>query len=303
MDYFIYTVLAWPLVALTKATGDYALSLLLFLVALRITFSLFDYMRTKSMIRSKLARPYVAKIKDKFLGKDAKSFENATLEVFKVTKTSQWSKFVPYLIEYPLILLVYRMIVHPVQVFFPNMVSHLDTMCETGGISGVFSEMSLIHKIQESPSLFSGFDTTGIDAFNTKLFGVIDLYQPAAWGNISLVFPVLIMAFFVFKTVQVLLPAIQGKKTFKEVGIGAGLMFVFGCLISSSVFVSPVFTYVYLLVFLVVGGISMWFWDRIMAKRMKDWLVRTDAECKTILQSYGVEDMVEVLSRDVTEKM
>ena len=81
----IITILGAPLRLLYSIIPNYAACLLLYLLIVRLLYIVFDYFRANQKVKVMLAKPFVAKIKDKFLGREGHAFEDATMEIFKTT--------------------------------------------------------------------------------------------------------------------------------------------------------------------------------------------------------------------------
>lgn len=299
MKDFINSVFAKPLLWLTEWTGDYALSVLFYLLLARLCFLIFDYTKTTAKLRTSLAKPFVFKIKEKYLGKDSEKFEKATLEVFNVTKTSQFTKAAPILIEYPMMIAMFYVLYHPVSVLFPALRDKIPELSKLANAirPGVTDEINIMNAVRLHPDAFveKGFDITAIQGVNTSLFGKVDLFSSAALNDLSIILPIALLAYFAYGLFRMLLPVFQKKQPFKSVALMFGIYAFISLSLVVSAFKLPLIFYLYFIIFLGIGIPVNKIMDTMVAKKKKEWVIHANRECQDILKKYEIEEYVSAI--------
>ena len=265
---------------------------------------IFDYTRTLQKAKSLLAKPYLFKIKEKFLGREGSNFENATMEIFKATGSNYFSTALPVLIEYPIIIGLFFSLYHPISVLFPSLRASIPAMSEiSAGIAkGPFEEINIIMALRKSPASFSEFSISKLQAMNSSFFG-IDILKTAEWGNITMILPLIAIAYYLFVIVKLLIPVFKKEKKLREIAIFLALYIIVGCSITASAFSLPLVFYCYLLVFIPISSISNKVVNNIVVKTKKPWVEKQNKVCQEILKKYGIEEYVSALKEDTSGEM
>lgn len=292
----IITILGAPLRLLYSIIPNYAACLLLYLLIVRLLYIVFDYFRANQKVKVMLAKPFVAKIKDKFLGREGHAFEDATMEIFKTTGSNYFSTALPILFEYPVIIGLFFTVYHPISSLFPAMMKHIPAM-ETVAeriCTSTFSEINIIRAVQYSPEAFTGFNISGIQNIHSSILGV-NLFDTAKWTNITVALPILTMVYYLFVIIKMLVPVFKKEKKLRSVAPVLALYILVAFSICCCAFSMPLIFYCYLFIFLVIGSLANKIIDRIVYKRKKDWVKSKNRECQEILKKYGVEEYVSAI--------
>ncbi len=299
MKDFLFNILGAPIRGLYSLIGDYALAMLVFLISIRIVCIIFDYYMTSQSMRMKIAAPFMAKLKQKFLGKDSDKFMNASMEVLKTTGASHMGKFVPFFFEYPILVFIGYVIYHPISVLFPAFKSSIPVLSEIASkyeTSG-FQEFNIINAIKTHPEAFDK-DVLSIGYLNTKIFSAIDLTKPASFKSFGFIVPLLIIGFYIFNIIKLLIPVFKREKTLKSVGLMLGVYVFVAIILSTTIFSQPQMLYLYLMIFLIIGAFSSKIIDSYIFRTKKQWIKEKNEQCKEILKKYEVEESVSALKEE-----
>lgn len=278
---------------------NFAVSMILYLLLMRLIMIFFDYTRGVQKAKSLLAKPYLFKIKEKFLGREGNNFENATMEIFKATKSNYISSALPVFIEYPIIIGLFFSLYHPISVLFPKLRDSIPEMAKIAeGIShGNIQELNIVSAVRKSPEAFSVFDISGIKSVNSSFCG-IDIFETARFGDITMILPLIAIAYYLFVIIKLLVPVFKKQKKLREVALFLALYIIVGCSITASAFSLPLVFYCYLLIFIPIGSLSNKLVTSFIVKTKKPWVERQNKVCQEILKKYGIEEYVSALRED-----
>lgn len=278
---------------------NFAISLLLYLLIMRFITLIFDYEREIQKTRTLLAKPFLFKIKEKFLGREGDNFANATMEVFKATKYNYFTTTILFFIEYPLLLGIFFTLYHPISVLFPTLRNFIPEMSEiaSGVVTGGIEEINIIKAIRISPELFADFDISGILSMKTSILG-IDVLETAKWGEITMILPVLTVLYYLYVIFRTILPVIKKERKLKDVVVMLALYIIIGCSITASSFSLPLVFYCYLVICIPVGVIANKIISHIVAKRKLPWIKEQNAVCQEILKKYEIEEYVSAIKEE-----
>lgn len=293
---FIYYLLGAPLRGLNSVINNYAICMIIYLLLFRILYIFFDYFMACQKVRVLTAKPFLFKIKEKFLGREGNNFEDATLEIFKATGSNYFSTVIPILFEYPVIFGLFFTLYHPISVLFPSLRNVIPAMEDAAEkiVSGSFGEINIINAVKSSPEAFSGFDISGILKIQSS-FWAFDIFKTASLKDITVVLPMLTVAFYLFSIIKLLIPVFKKEKKLRSVAFMLALYIIIGASITASAFSLPLVFYLYLFTFIVVGSISHKIIDAIVSKKRKDWVISTNKKCQDILRKYEIEDYVSAI--------
>ena len=239
--------------------------------------------------------PFSSKIKEKFLGKDGEKFQNASLEVFKVTKTSYLGRIVPMITYIIAISFIYYVISHPISLIFPQYIDIMPQLQEVANtVEGAgIQEFGIINALRINPGAFSGIsaDLTPIVQFNTSWLG-IDIMLPVNLKSFGVILPILITAYFLYVIAKMVIPVIKKKVELSKIGFKLALFIFCAFLSIGSTFTSSIIIHIYFLIVLGFGLFTNPFFNKLLTKKMKPWIIETNGKCQEILKKYGIEDEV-----------
>ena len=291
----ISQLLGTPLVSLYGAIGNFTVAIILYLLIMRVIMVVVDYFTIKSTIHSRLSSPFSKKIKEKFIGKDGEKFTNASMELFKLTKTSYLGRIVPYIIYIPYIALIFNLINSPISLFFPQYSTYLPQMQEIALTvnSGYMQEFGIIRALRENPSAFTslGVDIAPLQNFNTGIFG-LDVIEPVKLNSLGVILPILIAAYYIYKIVKLLIPVVKKQVSLSKVGFSLGLNIFLGFSIAGTAFTMNAVYHLYFIIFFGLGLFVHWIINKMLTKIMKPWIIETNTKCQELLKKYGIEDSV-----------
>lgn len=260
---------------------------------------LFDYNRGISQTRKLLAKPFLFKIKEKFLGREGENFEKASMEVFKATKYNYLTTSLPFIVEYPVILGLFFTLYHPISILFPELRSSLPALSEiaSGITNNRFSEIGIIEAVRQSPEAFGNFDISGIINMRSSIFG-IDILHTAKMGNITMALPIITVLYYLFIIVKLLIPVFKKQKKLRNIALQLALYIFVGISIAASSFSLPLVFYCYLVIFIILSSITNRLINKFIIKTKKPWVVEQNAVCQEILKKYGITEYVSALKDD-----
>lgn len=260
---------------------------------------LFDYNRGISQTRKLLAKPFLFKIKEKFLGREGENFEKASMEVFKATKYNYLTTSLPFIIEYPVILGLFFTLYHPISILFPELRSFLPALSEiaSGITNNRFSEIGIIEAVRQSPEVFGNFDISGIINMRSSIFG-IDILHTAKMGDITMALPIITVLYYLFIIVKLLIPVFKKQKKLRNIALQLALYIFVGISIAASSFSLPLVFYCYLVIFIILSSITNRLINKFIIKTKKPWVVEQNTVCQEILKKYGITEYVSALKDD-----
>ena len=162
----IGTFLAW----LDSLTGNYMLVLLIFAFLLEILFLPFGILQQKNSIKQAKLRPKEMAIRKKYAGRNDRVTQQKVAteiqELYKSEGYNQLAGCLPMLLQLPIILILYRVIVQPlsyvVQLGSDTITKIKEFLISTGDIANAnIQEIGLLTKIKE----------LGIGAFSAETIG------------------------------------------------------------------------------------------------------------------------------------
>jgi len=92
-------------------TGDYAYSIILFAVAIKLSLLYFTHQQYKSMKDMQMIQPEMKKLQEKYKG-DPETLNKKMLELWKIHKVNPLSGCLPLIIQMPIIYALYRTFDH-----------------------------------------------------------------------------------------------------------------------------------------------------------------------------------------------
>lgn len=270
---------------------------------MRLFTLIFDYGRGIQQTRTLLAKPYLFKIKEKFLGREGDSFANATMEIFKATKYNYFAGTILFFIEYPIIIGVFFTLYHPISILFPTLRNFIPEMSEiaSGVVTGGVEEINIIRAIRISPELFADFDISGIVSLKSSIFGM-DVLDMAKVGDITMILPILAAIYYIYVIVRTIIPVIKKDKKLKDVVVMLALYIIIGCSIIASSFSLPLVFYCYLMIYIPIGMVATKVINKILIKTKKPWVKEKNKVCQEILKKYGIEEYVSALKEENKEE-
>ena len=294
---FISDIVGKPLEWINSLTGNFALSVVLFLVLCKFLLSFLTYFKSTKVVRTQLAKPFLFKIKEKFLGKDNEKFQNGSLKIFSLTKTSQFSTTWPTIVELFFLFPILTVLYNPITYVFKGLSGQIDVLYDKASkivSAGLSKEIDIINAIRTNPTAFSDVDTTPILDMNTNIFG-FDIFKPADIGGLSVVLPILMIVFFLYRTIKLIVPVLRKKVKLRKVVLPLSLNIIICSSMSVAAFTLPMIFYLYFVVFTIVGLIGEKVINAIIMKRYKDWVKETNTKCQEVLRDLGVEEKVSAI--------
>ena len=183
-------------------TGNYMLALLLFALMVKIITLPLSIMQQKNQIKGAKLRPKMLLIEKKYAGRnDQVTLKKKQAEIMELQQKEGYSAFsgcLPLLIQFPIIIILYRVIQKPLT-YVSHLGDKLATIAEKIGFTESYkaSEISLLSQIRQNPDLAQeGFvDAGGTGALADLLpkmsfFGADLTVRPFFW-SILLLIPVI----------------------------------------------------------------------------------------------------------------
>lgn len=264
--------------------------------------TLFDYSRGINQTKSLLAKPFLFKIKEKFLGREGDNFEKATMEIFKATGYNYFSSSILLFIEYPVILGLFFTLYHPISILFPDLRASLPALSEIASevTTKGFKELNIIEAVRQSPESFAGFNISGIINMKSSIFG-IDILHTAKFGDVTMILPMIAIAYYLYAIIKLLLPVFKKQKRLRDVALALSLYIIVGCSITVSAFSLPLVFYCYLIVFITISSITNRMINKLIIKTKKPWVDKQNKVCQEILKKYGITEYVSAIKEDLVE--
>ena len=202
MYQFFGNILNW----FNSWTGNYMLALLLFALLVKIILLPLSIMQQKNQIKGAKLRPKMMMIEKKYAGRnDQVTLQKKQAEMMELQKKEGYSAFsgcLPLLIQFPIIIILYRVIQKPLT-YVSHLGSYLATIAEKIGFTASYknSEIELISQIKQNMGLAQeGFAEAGgtgalADVLPKMSFFGADLTMKPYFWSILLLIPVLNFAF------------------------------------------------------------------------------------------------------------
>ena len=202
MYQFFGNILNW----FNSWTGNYMLALLLFALLVKILLLPLSIMQQKNQIKGAKLRPKMMLIEKKYAGRnDQVTLQKKQAEMMELQKKEGYSAFsgcLPLLIQFPIIIILYRVIQKPLT-YVSHLGSYLATIAEKIGFTASYknSEIELISQIKQNMELAQeGFAEAGgtgalADVLPKMSFFGADLTMKPYFWSILLLIPVLNFAF------------------------------------------------------------------------------------------------------------
>ena len=202
MYQFFGNILNW----FNSWTGNYMLALLLFALLVKIILLPLSIMQQKNQIKGAKLRPKMMMIEKKYAGRnDQVTLKKKQAEMMELQQKEGYSAFsgcLPLLIQFPIIIILYRVIQKPLT-YVSHLGSYLATIAEKIGFTASYknSEIELISQIKQNMDLAQeGFAEAGgtgalADVLPKMSFFGADLTMKPYFWSILLLIPVLNFAF------------------------------------------------------------------------------------------------------------
>ena len=202
MYQFFGNILNW----FNSWTGNYMLALLLFALLVKIILLPLSIMQQKNQIKGAKLRPKMMMIEKKYAGRnDQVTLKKKQAEMMELQQKEGYSAFsgcLPLLIQFPIIIILYRVIQKPLT-YVSHLGSYLATIAEKIGFTASYknSEIELISQIKQNMGLAQeGFAEAGgtgalADVLPKMSFFGADLTMRPYFWSILLLIPVLNFAF------------------------------------------------------------------------------------------------------------
>ncbi len=187
-------------------TGNYMLALLLFALMVKIILLPLSIMQQKNQIKGAKLRPKILLIEKKYAGRnDQPTLKKKQAEIMELQQKEGYSAFsgcLPLLIQFPIIIILYRVIQKPLT-YVSKIGGMLSTIAEKVGFAESFksSEIGLLSQIRQNMDLAQeGFVEAGGEGLLADLlprmsfFGADLTVRPYFW-SILLLIPVINFAF------------------------------------------------------------------------------------------------------------
>ncbi len=198
MYQFFGNILNW----FNSWTGNYMLALLLFALLVKIILLPLSIMQQKNQIKGAKLRPKMMMIEKKYAGRnDQVTLKKKQAEMMELQQKEGYSAFsgcLPLLIQFPIIIILYRVIQKPLT-YVSHLGSYLATIAEKIGFTASYknSEIELISQIKQNMGLAQeGFAEAGgtgalADVLPKMSFFGADLTMRPYFWSILLLIPVL----------------------------------------------------------------------------------------------------------------
>lgn len=198
MYQFFGNILNW----FNSWTGNYMLALLLFALLVKIILLPLSIMQQKNQIKGAKLRPKMMMIEKKYAGRnDQVTLKKKQAEMMELQQKEGYSAFsgcLPLLIQFPIIIILYRVIQKPLT-YVSHLGSYLATIAEKIGFTASYknSEIELISQIKQNMELAQeGFAEAGgtgalADVLPKMSFFGADLTMKPYFWSILLLIPVL----------------------------------------------------------------------------------------------------------------
>lgn len=294
---FISDIVGKPLEWINSLTGNFALSVVLFLVLCKFMLSFLTYFKSTKVVRTQLAKPFLFKIKEKFLGKDNEKFQNGSLKIFSITKTSQFSTTWPTIVELFFLFPILTVLYNPITYVFKGLSGQIDVLYEKAAnivSAGLSKEIDIINAIRTNPTTFADVDIEPILNMNTNIFG-FDVFKPADINGSSIILPILMVLFFIYRTIKLVVPVLRKKVRLRRVVLPLSLNIIICSSMSVAALTLPMIFYLYFVVFAIVGLIGEKVINTIIMKKYKNWVKEANAKCQEVLLDLGVEEKVSAI--------
>ena len=179
---------------------SYALALLWFALIVKIVLLPFGIKQQKNQIKGAKLRPKMYAIERKYAGAtDRVSLQKKQQEIMDMQQKEGYSPLsgcLPMLIQFPLIILLYRIIQRPLSYICMLGEDAVKSLAAAVGVENASYEIEILGKIYEKGGAAAFPELAGVDLPNFDLFGIIDLAskpgKPEFWSW-ALVIPVVVL--------------------------------------------------------------------------------------------------------------
>lgn len=199
---------------------SYALALLWFALIVKIVLLPFGIKQQKNQIKGAKLRPKMYAIERKYAGAtDRVSLQKKQEEIMAMQQKEGYSPLsgcLPMLIQFPLILILYRIIQRPLSYICMLGKDAVQSLATTVGLKPE-NEIEILGKVLKD-GVENFPELAGITLPNFSLFGVIDLASRPVFWSWALVIPVVVFAsqFFTMKLSRWLNPMMAAQNQTKE---------------------------------------------------------------------------------------
>ena len=282
---------------LNSLTGNYGLTIILFIFLIRFLLIAMDYYQIYTTQKTMITAPYIMAIRKKYLGKD-KAFEDATYELFKISGTSQFTKILPLFFQYPIYVGIFYVIYNPISVLFEKYNFNIDKLFEISSTVNkiTLQECSILSAVQTNPELFEGIKNIGVlSNLNTTFLG-INVISPVTLGTISIILPIItigLLSVNLIKMIKNFLTTYKGKSKINGQLLLIILMAFITVSIASSAFYFPVLFHIYYYIFFILGILSKKLVSYILKRFYKKEFDNLHNKCEEIAEKYNLKSVKE----------
>ena len=199
---------------------SYALALLWFALIVKIVLLPFGIKQQKNQIKGAKLRPKMYAIERKYAGAtDRVSLQKKQQEIMDMQQKEGYSPLsgcLPMLIQFPLIIVLYRIIQRPLSYICMLGKDAVQSLATTVGLKPE-NEIEILGKVLKD-GVENFPELAGITLPNFSLFGIIDLASKPVFWSWALVIPVVVFAsqFFTMKLSRILNPMMAAQNQTKE---------------------------------------------------------------------------------------
>lgn len=284
----LFQILAMPFGWILRLFGtvipDYGIAIVLFLIALKLAFTVLDYFDTKNRIKNTALSKKIDVMNKKYIT-SPKLHEEGYLSLYKAAKCNPVISIIFQVLNLIFVFSLIAVIYNPLKYYFNFGADQIETIKNTA--SAVLqndslrtaSDFNVINAIISNNGTFTGStnqDIVSILNSNYSLFG-ISLITPVNVNSWQIVFPIAFLLYYVYKIVRMVIRFIKNdnkKKIAKKFALSVALqVFVLSMLLFSA-FLFPFIYFVYIMIFVIIGGIG----SRVIKKILKPFQEKFNAD-------------------------
>lgn len=278
------TPFGWVLRLFGAVIPDYGIAIVLFLVALKLAFTVIDYFDAKNRIKNTALSKKLDIINKKYIT-SPKLHEEGYLSLYKAGKCRPATNIIIQLLNIVFIFSLIAVIYNPLQYYFNFSADQIETIKNTA--SAVLqndslrtaSDFGVIDALISNSSSFAGTTNPDIAAIlncNYSFLG-IPLILPVNVSSWQVIFPIAFLAYYTYKLARSVFRFIKVENKKKILGkfiLSIAFQLFVLSILACSAFLFPFIYFVYIMIFVIIGEISR----RVIKKMLKPFQEKFDAD-------------------------
>ena len=283
----LFSILAIPFGWILRLFGaiipNYGIAIILFLVTLKLAFTVLDYFNYKNRIKNTAISKKIETINTKYIT-SPKLHEEWYLSLYKTAKCNPATNVIIQVVNIVFIFSLIAVIYNPLQYYFDFSANQIEMIKNTA--SAVIqddslrtsSDFNVINALISNSNLFAGSTNPDIIAVlnnNYDIFGM-SLISPVNTNSWQVVFPIAFLVYYIYKLIRNIIKFVKFENKKKIVGkfaFSIVLQIFVLSILTCSAFLFPFVYFVYIMIFVIIGYIG----NRVVKQMLKPFQKKFDA--------------------------